>query len=854
MPAEFPNIQCVVRKQVVDIVQAYLVADSVNYLYVTATFSNDWEGLQKWIHIRNVADATVHADVLLENDEVPTSTGLYLTAGEWDVWFHGSELTGENSDTLVKRITTNVKTVTVADSGVYADGSVINPDVEPSVAEQVADLTFRAEEAAEDAEASASDSEAWAVGERGGTPVTSEDETYHNNSKYYAGQAEDSADSASSSASTAAFRAADSEAWAVGQRGGQDVGSTDPTYHNNSKYYSDEAYFYQEDAFNYANNAVQASYDSEAWAKGTRNGVDVSSSDETYEQNSKYWAGDCERWAKGEVHGNPVTSGEPGYHDNSKYYANRASDWNTSANRWANYMGSDTSIAQYHDSAKYWASVAEDYITDAFDEFIEYGEQFGIEPNIFKFDNYRYNYTDDTGSSGTLANGISWETLSPTKVRLNGTSTAGANLNVSIGGFSVSDPGFYVSYHCSDKTIENSVYFRAGYFNTSNVAVQGDYIYGYDTVYPIETSNASTFRGYLHINSGLTLTNVDIEFYCFSRQPSVPFAPFQIFNAEPFVKNGNYDYKGACMRYNALFAGTKPYFTEAFTYFSDSHTLGSGTDFSEILLQNYYKMVQNSNNLTPSSFVLMGGDYLNSNHAKSLCIQRLGYLDGVKRNLFKNAYIVLGNHDLNHVSNDDSSDWVTIDEISTILFRDVGTRKPYYSFDGDNTKFYVLDSGDTGDHTVTTGTYDYDKMQLTWLCNLLRTQDATHSAIVVHMIYNGSSYHLETIGKYLTDIIAAYNGRSSSFELKTSGVTPQATIATYDFSACTGRIEFIVAGHQHTDSQGYISGVPYFITGSSAFKGATPWTDHVLVNYQTRTVNLVRCGPGEDRTFSLDES
>lgn len=32
----------------------------------------------------------------------------------------------------------------------------------------------------------AEDSEAWAVGERNGTPVTSGDDTYHNNSKYYA--------------------------------------------------------------------------------------------------------------------------------------------------------------------------------------------------------------------------------------------------------------------------------------------------------------------------------------------------------------------------------------------------------------------------------------------------------------------------------------------------------------------------------------------------------------------------------------------------------------------------------------------------------------------------------------------
>ena len=43
-----------------------------------------------------------------------------------------------------------------------------------------------AAEASADAENSASDSEAWAVGTRGGDPVSPSDPTYHNNSKYWA--------------------------------------------------------------------------------------------------------------------------------------------------------------------------------------------------------------------------------------------------------------------------------------------------------------------------------------------------------------------------------------------------------------------------------------------------------------------------------------------------------------------------------------------------------------------------------------------------------------------------------------------------------------------------------------------
>lgn len=50
-----------------------------------------------------------------------------------------------------------------------------------------------------------------------------------------------SATSASSSATTATKKAQDAEAYAIGKRNGTDVPSTDPAYHNNSKYYAEYA-------------------------------------------------------------------------------------------------------------------------------------------------------------------------------------------------------------------------------------------------------------------------------------------------------------------------------------------------------------------------------------------------------------------------------------------------------------------------------------------------------------------------------------------------------------------------------------------------------------------------------------
>ena len=64
---------------------------------------------------------------------------------------------------------------------------------------------------------------------------------------------EQARDDAQASASSAATSESNSEAWAVGQRGGTDVPSTDPTYENNSKYYAGQA----GDYWGYIDAAVQ---------------------------------------------------------------------------------------------------------------------------------------------------------------------------------------------------------------------------------------------------------------------------------------------------------------------------------------------------------------------------------------------------------------------------------------------------------------------------------------------------------------------------------------------------------------------------------------------------------------------
>ena len=162
--------------------------------------------------------------------------------------------------------------------------------------------------------AAESNAEAWAVGERHGVPVQEGDQTYHNNSKYYAQTA-------------AQEKVQDAQSWANGKRGDTDVPNTDPAYHNNAKYYAETV----------AQEKVQ---DAQTWANGKRGDTDVPSTDPAYHNNAKYYAEtvaqekveDAEAWATGKRNGVDVPDTDPAWHNNAAYWADiakatNAEDW-----------------------------------------------------------------------------------------------------------------------------------------------------------------------------------------------------------------------------------------------------------------------------------------------------------------------------------------------------------------------------------------------------------------------------------------------------------------------------------------------------------------------------------------------
>lgn len=190
--------------------------------------------------------------------------------------------------------------------------------------EEFAALLASYAEVAEQAKESAEDSEAWAVGEREGVPVASDDPAYHNNSEYFAGQADGSAQTASGKATDSANSALVSEGYAKGTQGGSSVDSDSPYYHDNSKYYSQQASgsanAASDSAFSAGTNALKA----EGFAVGEQNEVEVGSDSPYYHNNAKYYseeAGDSATQAAASAATSAAMTGLAPQFDSTKAYA-----------------------------------------------------------------------------------------------------------------------------------------------------------------------------------------------------------------------------------------------------------------------------------------------------------------------------------------------------------------------------------------------------------------------------------------------------------------------------------------------------------------------------------------------------
>jgi hypothetical protein len=310
--------------------------------------------------------------------------------------------------------------------------------------------------------------------------------------------------------------------------------------------------------------------------------------------------------------------------------------------------------------------------------------------------------------------------------------------------------------------------------------------------------------------------------------------PINVFNSGDI----SYDIDTAekCAEFADLFNDCSD--VESFLFFTDPHLMEKGEDY-EARLKQYIVTLEKYYKSTPTSFVLCGGDWIGNSDTPTEAKYKLGYIDGFMNGMFDKYYPVLGNHDTNYQGKDaDGNTHAGILENQTIAnlwYRKYG--KNYYAFDGNSTRFYVLDSGTDWDYTLS----KYRLSQIEWLGKMLKTEDRAHSAIAVHIFFANSTGDIATFGGEIGLLISAYHNR----EVRTlNGVT-------YDFSKCTGRVEFIITGHTHTDMTGFADAKTPVICTSNMRSGDTPTFDLVYADYNNRLVNLVRVGTGSNRVIEL---
>ena len=119
-----------VQGQTLKLSQTKVVAGSIDYLIAKFTFNDaEWASLDKWMHLQK--GESVYA-VRLQNDRTRKEDHLNLDAGEWSIWLHGNS---QEEGVVTERITTNVCTFTVEESGVLSGDAL--PELPAGIGEQV---------------------------------------------------------------------------------------------------------------------------------------------------------------------------------------------------------------------------------------------------------------------------------------------------------------------------------------------------------------------------------------------------------------------------------------------------------------------------------------------------------------------------------------------------------------------------------------------------------------------------------------------------------------------------------------------------------------------------------------------
>lgn len=283
---------------------------------------------------------------------------------------------------------------------------------------------------------------------------------------------------------------------------------------------------------------------------------------------------------------------------------------------------------------------------------------------------------------------------------------------------------------------------------------------------------------------------------------------------------------------------------ESFIFFSDPHWCDNYSNATMLKAEKRLQTIKQYFDETPTEFVLCGGDWLNYSK-QSVAINYLAKIDSIMNKMFPMCYYpILGNHDTNYLGELDATDDTSANDgllsnqqIVDLWFKEY--KNTYYTFEGENTRFYVFDSGI--DWNITMDSYKWE--QVDWFANQLLENDYANIILATHIAELNYLDHTQ-FGNKITPVVnnallvaEAFNDRN---KISVNG-------QTYDFSHAIGKIRCMLCGHDHFDANAIIHGIPLLCI-DDAIEGNF---DLILVDYAANQLKTIRVGSGDNRTINL---
>ena len=287
---------------------------------------------------------------------------------------------------------------------------------------------------------------------------------------------------------------------------------------------------------------------------------------------------------------------------------------------------------------------------------------------------------------------------------------------------------------------------------------------------------------------------------------------------------------------------------ESFIFFTDPHCAEYPTDpwkYRFHALMWRVRLVQRDLGV---SSVFSGGDWIGNSDTNEEAYEKLSFITQSCLNMFgaENFHSMVGNHDINEQGAAEATEprirntaVMSVEEYTSAMFP--GQETAYYAFDGQHTRFFVLDSGSGSTSMTAKHLKKYRWNQVSWLASSLIEEDPEHAAIAMHLIHTtvaNDSYG--AFAENILEVCEAYNNRVS---IAKNG-------RTYDFSACTGHVEFAFCGHNHVDYSTVYCGIP-IINTMKMTQDTDVAFDVFDVDYGSRKIYILRYGLGNDREISL---